>query len=305
MADTAEQQIQKLRQESAGWRTKYAPFRDAFEGLSDEAIDWVLQTVVMAKSDIPTERVEAGKRYLQLSHANMGEDFLPIVSDLIGVADPTTLGEFPEVTPAGDLDMDEAMLDEKLQAFGQEMMKAVGGMFQQTQEQTQAAQRQQQVQDVLNEVKSLKYDPDDWRGKLLMQVAIEETNLDINAAHALMIERGTAPPEVEPTGEAVVTEDGTRAPVPAGSGAELTAAQQLLQSVNGVPADADAVPQVPAAAGQPVEGVNMGHDDGEIMVPATGGTTSGGGPPDALSEPPTSFGQASDALREALESSLG
>jgi len=96
--DDAVAELGKVREEAAGYRTKYAPFRDAFDGLPDNAIELVLEAVVGLKSD-STEGVHA---WLDLGQRMAKEDEFSAWIEGTGAAPAAAPVEDPEAEPQED-----------------------------------------------------------------------------------------------------------------------------------------------------------------------------------------------------------
>ena len=180
-----EREIKKLRQEAAKYRTQHAPFKEAFAGLDPEATEWMLHTVKMVSQD----PAEAGKRFATLAYGNLGDvEFKQWINDVVYDGEGNDLaieeetGDNKEMTgqdsnnpqPGEFVDMTDwaSNLENKL-------MGAIASLEKRNEEREQKAIRQQTFNTISQKISDLGYEPDSWQGKMVVQIASQETDQNL------------------------------------------------------------------------------------------------------------------------------
>lgn len=135
--------VEKLRQEAAEHRTKYAPYRDAFEGYDDESREALLD---IARQIVESPR-DAAKRMVEVAKGLTGEEFEKLLED-----------QGPQYLTAEDLDKQLSARQQK-------------------------EQEEQAVKAVQSEAKTLGYEEGTAGYADLMFRAFNEHEGDLDAAH--------------------------------------------------------------------------------------------------------------------------
>ena len=276
-----QQELKKVREEAAKYRVQLAPYKQAFAHLDDESIQWMLNTVSMMRENPE----QAGLHFATLAYGNMGEDRFKVWAKGIIGDEP----DFEEIDTEGSIDMDDAQFQQWAQQFEAKIMGAIQSVQAQTKEQLEEQQRRAEYEQITGMIRNLGYNPDDWKGKMLIDIAASEVDGEdyqtrLNAADVIARERLGANAPVRSGGNPLdqpVDESGQ--PVPDPSLPSLP--EQKYQWIGGV--------QVPIPTEEPVE------------VPPTGGNIGGGGVPNGAATEPSTFGQADDALLALMRSTPG
>ena len=184
--------VEDLRQEAAKYRTRYAPFRDAFDGYTEDEVRWVLHVFNTMKKD----EVAAAKMLRDLSYDMLGSDWetdAPWQSpdestEEDEVADPTK--EQTEAAASVGVSKDELM-----ELLDQHRRKT---------------EEDQVIRELHAEARTLGYEPGTPDYNILVQAAIARTNGDLFAAAQLVSPITGIGVEAEDEGEA----DAPAAPAP-------------------------------------------------------------------------------------------
>ena len=192
--DDAVSELGKVREEAAGYRTKYAPFRDAFDGLPDNAIQMVLDAVVGLKSDT-TEGVHA---WLDLGQNLAKEDEFTAWMEGKGAA-PAPVVEDTETEPQEDPVTEPTIDVEAAIARALEAERAVRA------EEAQQARVNEQAAQLQAQATELGYQPGSIAYRTLFDTAVangtglEEAHSAMQAEFAPSVETvEEVVPEVEP-----------------------------------------------------------------------------------------------------------
>jgi hypothetical protein len=252
-------ELTRARQEAAKFRTELRAYEKAFGHLAPDARDWLLETIGMMDTQAsPEQRAQAAGRLGELTVNWMGEDFVPWAQSISGATLET------ESFALEGNDMDQQQFEAALEAMEERLSAKFEGRFAQYETNQQKAATDARKQEIISRAIGLGYNLEDWRGKMYLQ-ALAETKGDYDAAHALMQERGIAPPVEETENQTPPGLDPTPAP-----------------SATEAPQPADRTP-----------------------VPPTGGLQSGGlGVPETPGEEITTWGEASDAALELLSGAI-
>lgn len=282
-----ENELKKVRQEAANYRTQLAQYKKAFEGLDEDSIQWVLESVGLIQQN-PNQ---AGLRFANLAYANLGEDaFKTFAQNLYG--DFTTVTT--PTTQVKDMAMDDAQFQQWAQMFEQKMMSAIDNMKTELNNRFVENDRQREFDRISEAIRSLGYDPDSWQGKMLLDVAANEAQGNepiarLRHADTLVRERiGSAAPAVP---GAPAQDSATPGTGEGGGVTALSLPEQQYQVVGGV--RIPVTPEPAVSNGEPVE------------VPPTGGLVGGGGVPNGAAEEPNSFSDADSAMMALLQGSAG
>tara|TARA_R110000787_G_scaffold199283_1_gene310350 strand:+ start:1493 stop:2284 length:792 start_codon:yes stop_codon:yes gene_type:complete len=176
-------ELSRAREQAAASRVELAPFKKAFAHLDPENTAWMLETLAKMGSENQQDQAEAADRLGSLTVNWMGESFVPWVEQLTGVS-----LDAPE--PQAGAEMEEEQLKTMLAEFQKNIVSAVDSRFN---EQASTSDQRERFNAILGEIRGLGYNPDSWQGKMLLQTAADETGADVQAAHAILQERGIQP----------------------------------------------------------------------------------------------------------------
>ena len=193
MADF-EKEIKKLREEAAKYRTQLAPYKKAFGNMEPDAIEWLLRSVELVTED-PSE---AGKRFATLAYGNLGEyEFKQWIQDV--VYDGETEVNEDEVEYEHNEDYGEEIMtdtmggSDEMPEWAKKLEERVTGVVQAVEEQSKERQvmadRKEQFKTINDTVASLGYDVDSWQGKMVLQVASQE--VDVNEDVVTRLEKAS------------------------------------------------------------------------------------------------------------------
>lgn len=189
---TTEKELKKVRDESAQRRVELSPYKKAFEGLDDEAKNWLLDTVTM----IRTSPMEAGERFATLAYGNLGaEKFASWYAGAIGASTE----QIKEATQMTDESAPE-------QSFEEQVLAKIEALNKRLDDEKASAVQEKQFTQITTKISDLGYDPESWQGKMLVQVATNEVPADgtiesrLQAADQIVRERiGTVSSEENQT----------------------------------------------------------------------------------------------------------
>lgn len=286
-----ENELRKVREEAARYRTQLSPYKKAFEGLDEDQINWVLDSIKM----VQTDPVNAGTRFATLAYANLGEEgFETFSRNLLG---DRLAPEAPTQIETGKVRGMDAELQQWAQQFEQRMMQALQQSAQAIQQHVdgrlQENTHRQEYERITQVIRTLGYDPDSWQGKMLVQIASDEAegvDPESRLKNADGIIRARIAPEalgVPAVGPAGIAPGGGEASASMG----LPSPEQQYTVVGGV--------RIPVAPTEPAAGFPVAD------VPPTGGNIGGAGVANGASSEPNTFGDADDALMSLLSRSPG
>lgn len=216
--DDAYAALQDARQEAAGYRTKYAPFRDAFDGLDDGTVEFVLQSVVGLKQGTTegvTQWLDAGQRMAKEDEFNAW---------LEGKAPKPAAAPTPPTEEAQPTSPNEPVDVTAL------VQQAVGAAMQQMQVQQQQSAQEAQVNERASalqaEAEGLGYEAGSAPYRALFDIAIDkgvglaEAHAELRASFGL---EATPPPGVPATSGTPAT----GAVTPADGGEKVSARESV------------------------------------------------------------------------------
>lgn len=158
--------VEDLRGQAADYRTKYAPFRDAFDGYTEEERQEWLSLV----ADFSRDPVATAQRMREIAEAVAPSPFEPITQTPI-----------PEPTPTPE-EQDRPLTVREFQAMQAEAQR-------QAQAEAQAQQQESSVRGIYQEAEQLGYKPGTKEIVDLFWIARNQTGGDLKAAHAQMIQQ--------------------------------------------------------------------------------------------------------------------
>lgn len=215
--DDAVAELGKVREEAAGWRTKYAPFRDTFDGLDEGTVTFVLEAVRDLKSDNP----DGVTKWLDLG-AKMARD---------DEFDAWISGKVPAAEPAPETEGEPETVDVQA-TVAQAVAEALAKEREEREQQTREQETQRRAAELQNQAKELGYTPGTGPYSALFDVAMRDGVDLATASETLRAEftGGKEAPRVPGTASAqaqggVVTPEATK---------KLSAAEKLASRLDKV-----------------------------------------------------------------------
>tara|TARA_Y100001937_G_scaffold128780_1_gene207948 strand:+ start:5774 stop:6529 length:756 start_codon:yes stop_codon:yes gene_type:complete len=213
-----EKEIKKVRDEAAKYRTQLAPFKEAFGDLEPEAVTWMLDTIKMIESD----PLESGKRFASVAYGNMGEiefmDFIKTVAPNEDLVNELEIKDNEDMSVEDYDDDDSIDITEWAEGLEERLMARIDNIGKQQEEREANVMRQQQFDTINQEIKKLGYDPDSWQGKMLVQVASNETDQEQDIIVRLQEADGIVKTRIVQEEESVTNLDDNPLDVPATGG---------------------------------------------------------------------------------------
>jgi hypothetical protein len=218
--DDAVAELGKVREEAAGWRTKYAPFRDTFDGLDEGTVTFVLEAVRDLKSDNP----DGVTKWLDLG-AKMARDdeFDAWISGKVPAA--------PAAEPALETEGEPETVDVQA-TVAQAVAEALAKEREEREQQTREQETMKRAEELQNQAKELGYTPGTGPYSALFDVAMRDGVDLATASETLRAEftGGKEAPRVPGTASAqaqggVVTPEATK---------KLSAAEKLASRLDKV-----------------------------------------------------------------------
>ena len=179
MADL-EKELKKVREEAAQRRVELAPYKKAFENFDAEAVNWLLDTVSLIEEN-PSE---AGERFATLAYGNMGSEGFRVWVNEVAFEDDEDIVDNKEYI-GENREMENNDLDTKIQEMENRLLGAIDKQNSQTKEMIGEQQRREQFKEITQIITDLGYDPDDWKGKMLIQVATQEIDKSLDIGQRL------------------------------------------------------------------------------------------------------------------------
>lgn len=207
--------IEDLRQEAAKYRTRYAPFRDAFDGYTEDEVRWVLNVFDTMKKD----EVAAAKMLRDLSYDMLGSAW---ETDA-----PWQSPDEPAEEEVADPTKEQTEAAASVGVSKEELMELLEQHRKKTEE-------DQVIRELHAEARTLGYEPGTADYNILVQAAIARTNGDLFAAAQLVAPITGIGVEAEGEGE---TDDAPPTPkfpptTPGGNGAPAPISPEPPKSLN-------------------------------------------------------------------------
>lgn len=175
MADT-EKELKKVRDEAAQRRVELAPFKKAFENFDEEATEWILETLTM----INANPYEAGERFATLAVGNMGQDNFGIWAKEFINADSVDNN-----SNIGDNEKMDENAESQIKAMEERLMTAINTKDEETKKMMAEQEKREQFKEISQIVSDLGYELEDWKGKMLIQVATQEVDSTLDIGQRL------------------------------------------------------------------------------------------------------------------------
>jgi len=254
MADI-EKELKKVRDEAAQRRVELTPFKKAFENFDEEATEWILETLTM----INANPYEAGERFATLAVGNMGQDNFGIWAQEFINADSVDNNE-----NIGDNKKMDENAETQIKAMEERLMTAINSKDEENKKMMAEREKREQFKEINQIVSDLGYNIDDWKGKMLIQVATQEVDATLDI------------------------------------GQRLSKADDLVKErLNGENLEGQATSEP-----KNIQIGNAEVSQEPLNVPATGGQVGGSGIANINETQPISFNDADDALMTLLRSEV-
>jgi hypothetical protein len=191
--------VEELRQEAAGYRKKYAPFRDAFDGYRDDEMQFLLELVTALRAD---DTAPAAKVMRDIAFDLLGERWTEDA--------PWTEAEAEEEVPDEE---EEEEVSEQLTA--EEIQRILDERDAKRKEEENESEIARMVDEIRKEAEALGYTADSPDYYLLIQTGMHKTEGDLTAAAKLIAPvTGITPPGEEAEPEAAEPEPEAEAAAP-------------------------------------------------------------------------------------------
>lgn len=206
--------VEELRQEAAKYRTKFAPYRDAFDGYDDRETSFLLSLVTQLKAPDPSQ---AAKVMRDMAYDMLGESWAedaPWAEADIPAEEPETEGD----------DMTDAPTTEAGAITPEEFQRILDERDARAKQEQEQAELEKLVEQVKAEAQALGYEPESSDYFLLVNTAMHKTDGDLSKAAELIAPItgiGTAGADTTNTQEQTAEPSAPRFPPPVqgGSGA--------------------------------------------------------------------------------------
>ena len=178
----------------------------------------MLDTIKMIESD----PLESGKRFASVAYGNMGEiefmDFIKTVAPNEDLVNELEIKDNEDMSVEDYDDDDSIDITEWAEGLEERLMARIDNIGKQQEEREANVMRQQQFDTINQEIKKLGYDPDSWQGKMLVQVASNETDQEQDIIVRLQEADGIVKTRIVQEEESVTNLDDNPLDVPATGG---------------------------------------------------------------------------------------
>ena len=179
--------VEELRQEAARYRTKFAPYRDAFDGYDDREVSFLLTLVEQLKAPDPSQ---AAKVMRDMSYDMLGDSWAEDA--------PWAEADIPAEPEEETEDMTDAPTTEASSLTAEEIQRILDERDARSKQEQEQVELEKLVEQVKAEAQGLGYEPDSSDYYLLVNTAMHKTDGDLAKAAELLapitgISNGDAP----------------------------------------------------------------------------------------------------------------
>ena len=169
--------VEELRQEAAKYRTKFAPYRDAFDGYDEREVSFLLTLVEQLKAPDPSQ---AAKVMRDMAYDMLGESWAEDA--------PWAEAEIPAEEPEEEEteDMTDAPTTEPGAITPEEFQRILDERDARAKQEQEQAELEKLVEQVKAEAQALGYEPESSDYFLLVNTAMHKTDGDLSKAAELI-----------------------------------------------------------------------------------------------------------------------